>query len=389
MEKNVYCGRGNHIPYADYMDLINLTFGFTSPETQFLGLLPKLYREEYRPQDQNYVVTEDGVLTAAVGAFDHEIIVCGRRLPCRGIGNVAVHPDHRSKGHMKLAMNKSLEDMIADGIVLSTLGGRRQRYQYFGFDKAGTLYRFSISRDNIRHTFGNFDAPYAIREVTDPADPVIGEIIQLTETSPYTPVRSPETYLDIAHTWKARLLVFADPSEGDRFVGYCIMDGDNTLSEVRLTEDGDIMSLIRTVFAYLDGGFSVSLPAYQSKYVSALTPIAEGSAVHPSMMYNILNYAAAVEAFMALKLTYAPLPDGQVTLLIRGYAGDETIRITVEEGKHTVESLPAGTAADMELSHLQAIEVLFAPVSGIRETLSPLMRAWFPLPAWMYRADEV
>ena len=389
MSASIYCGRGNHIPYADYMDLINLSFGFTTPETQFSGPLPKCYREHYRPQDQNYVVTEDGVLTAAVGAYDHEITVCGRRLPCRGIGNVAVHPDHRSKGYMKLAMNKSLEDMIADGIVLSTLGGRRQRYQYFGFDKAGTLYQFSISRDNVRHTFGNFDAPYTVRIVTDPADPVIEEICKLTDAAPYAPVRSPDMYLDIANTWKAKLLVFGNPAEGNRFMGYCIMDGGNTLSEVRLVEDGEITSLIRTIFAHLDSGFSVNLPAYQSKYVSALAPIAEGSAIHASMMFNILNYAAAVEAFMALKLTYAPIPDGTVTLRIHGFAGDETLRITVKEGKHTVESLTANEAYDLELTHLQATELLFAPISGFRETQSPLLRAWLPLPIWMYHADEV
>ena len=387
MEKNVYCGRGNHIPYADYMDLINLCFGFTTPETQFLGLLPKCYREHYRPQDQNYVVTEDGVLTAAVGAYDHEIVVCGRRLPCRGIGNVAVHPDHRSKGYMKLAMNKSLEDMISDGIVLSTLGGRRQRYQYFGYDKAGTLYSFSISRDNIRHTFGNFDAPYTVREVTDPADPVIDEILSLAAGQPFTPIRARETYLDIANTWKAKLLVFADPT--GRFMGYCVMDGGNTLSEICVAEGGELWSLIRTLFVHLDSGFSVSLPAWQAEYAAALSPIAEGSAIRSSMMYNVLNYAAAVEAFMALKLTYAPLPDGTLTLRIHGFGGDETLRITVEEGKHTVESISHEESADLELSHIQATELLFAPVSAFRETRSPLIRAWFPLPIWMYRADEV
>ena len=388
MEKNIYCGRGGAVPYNELMSVLNTSFGFFTPETEFLGLLPKLYREQYRPQDQNWVVTEDGVLTAAIGAYDHEIVVCGRRLPCRGVGNVAVHPDHRRKGYMKAAMNQAIADMVADGIVLSTLGGRRQRYQYFGYDKAGPAYHFSISRDNIRHTYGDAPAPFAVREVTDPADPAIDEILRLTEQGRYIPVRPRDTYLDIAHTWKAVLLVLTDPAEADRFVGYCIKDG-GSLSEVRVEREEDFMGLVRSVYAYLEGGFTVALPAYEVEKVAAVSLIAEGIAVHPSMMYNILNYAAAVEAFMALKLTYAPLPDGQVTLLIRGYAGDETIRITVEEGKHTVESLPAGTAADMELSHLQATEVLFAPVSGIRETLSPLMRAWFPLPAWMYRADEV
>ena len=80
MEKNIYCGRGYDVPHADFMELINICFNFTTPEQKFEGLLPKCYREEYRPQDQNYVVIEDGTLTAAVGAYDHEINVCGKKV---------------------------------------------------------------------------------------------------------------------------------------------------------------------------------------------------------------------------------------------------------------------------------------------------------------------
>lgn len=160
MEKQIYCGRGSHIPYADYMHLIDLTFGFETPETQFLGLLPKLYREERRPQDSNYVVTEDGSLCAAVGAYDHGLTVCGDTLPCRGIGNVAVHPDYRSRGYMKMAMEAALDDMVRDGIALTSLGGRRQRYQYFSYDRCGPCLNFSFNRDNLRHVWGDLNAPF-------------------------------------------------------------------------------------------------------------------------------------------------------------------------------------------------------------------------------------
>ncbi len=389
MDTKIYCGRGNHIPYADYMNLINVSFGFFTPETEFLGLLPKCYREHYRPQDQNYVITEDGVLTAAVGAYDHEIIVCGRRLPCRGVGNVAVHPDHRSKGYMKDAMKKSLDDMIEDGIVLSTLGGRRQRYQYFGYDKAGTAYSFSISRDNLRHVYGDLSAPFKARIVTDPADPVIDEILRITEGSSFVPVRPRETYLDIANTWKAQLVVFHDPAEDDRFAGYCIMAGNNWISEIRTERTEDLMNLLRTVFASLNDGFTVQIPAYEAEYVRVLSPIAEGMSIQCSMMYNVLRYADAIEAFMALKLTYTDLPDGELSLLIHGFAGDERIRITVKNGTHTVTVLSEGTPVDMELSHPEATELLFSPVSGMRETQGYLVRSWFPLPIYMYHADEV
>ncbi len=389
MSATIYCGRGNHISYADYMDLINISFGFTAPETQFLGLLPKLYREERRPQDSNYVVTENGVLTAAVGAYDHEIVVCGHRLPCRGIGNVAVHPDHRGKGYMKDAMNAALRDMVSDGIALSSLGGRRQRYQYFGYDKAGPLYTFSLSQDNIRHIYGTLTPPFEAEFVTDPAAPVIAEIVSLNQRNAFVPIRPVADYLDIATTWHARLITVNDPAEGGRFVGYCILEGENSLSEVQTVRPEDFMGLLRTVSGVLGMGITVRLPAHEVAYISAITPIAEGFSLGCSMQYNILNYRAVTEAFLTLKLTYAHLPEGEVTYLIHGYGGDERITVSVKNGVGAVTYADDCTPLSRELSHFEAISLLFAPVSPLRESGTETERLWFPLPLTMQHADEV
>ena len=386
MAKNIYCGRGNHIPYADYMELINVSFSFFKPEQKFEGLLPKLYREEYRPQDQNYVVTEDGVITAAVGAYDHELVVCGRRLPCRGIGNVAVHPDHRSKGYMKDAMNASLRDMITDGIALSTLGGRRQRYQYFGYDKAGPIYHFHISRDNLRHTYGDLTGPFTFREVTDPSDPVIDEIIALNESQTVLPIRPRDRYLDIANTWKAKLLVCLD---GDRFVGYCVLDGGNSVSEMQTVSSGEFMGFVRSLYAHLGEGFGLNFPFHQVDYIREIAPIAEGLSIGNAMHFNILNYRLVTEAFLALKQTYTTLPEGERAFLIHGYAGDERIKVSVKCGEIAVEAISTDAPVDYELNHLDAMAFLFSPISPIRDTADNLCKLWFPLPVCMYRADEV
>lgn len=389
MEKKIYCGRGYDVPYADYMHLIDLTFGFETPETQFLGLLPKLYREERRPQDSNYVVIEDGVLTAAVGAYDHEILVCGRRIPCRGIGNVAVHPDHRSKGYMKDTMNAALSDMITDGIALSTLGGRRQRYQYFGYDKAGPLYTFSLSRDCIRHTYGDLSAPFTVTPITEPDDPMIDCIMELNATRPFMPVRPRKDYLDVAVTWHARLFGVTDPADRNRFVGYCIMEGRDSIAEVQTVRPEDFMGLLRSVSACVESGISMRIPFHDTDYIEAITPIAEGFSVGCSMQYNVLNYRTITDAFLALKLTFANLPDGEVSYLIHGYAGDEILRITVKDGQGSVEALPAGSPVERELTHFEAISLLFSPVSPLRDNSSDKEKLWFPLPICMYHADEV
>ena len=153
-------GKGLDVTYDDYMRFINEVFKFQTPESQFENLLPKLYQPHFAPQKSSYVVTEDSEIVAAVGAYDHQISVCGIDIPCRGIGNVAVSSRTRGKGYMKDCMSAALSDMQKEGIALSTLGGRRQRYQYFGYDKAGPSYTFSLVADNVRHTYGTLDAPF-------------------------------------------------------------------------------------------------------------------------------------------------------------------------------------------------------------------------------------
>ena len=387
MNKNIFCGRGYKLAHREIMDLINLCFGCTAPDKRLDDLLPKCYREQYRPQDSNYVIIDgDGNLTATVGAYDHEIMVCGHRIPCRGIGNVGVHPDHRGRGYMKETMNKSLEDMIADGIELSTLGGRRQRYRYFGYDKAGPMYHFQISADSIRHNFGASPVPFTVREVTDPADPVIDDIRTLNAASPFTPFREREKYLDIANTWKCNLLVF---SENGRFVGYCIKDTGNNITEVQVVCPRDFMGLVLSLYGYIGGSYAIHLPAYQHDYAADLAPVAENMLQNCAMHFNILNYRLVTEAFLALKLTYTTLPDGELSFLIHGYAGDERIRISVKDGKSTVEPIPETVSVDFELSHLEAIEFLYSPICPRRESSCDLVKLWFPLPLCMYRADEV
>ena len=115
-EQDIYAGRGTENYYDDYMDFINYVFGFNGNRDDFKKLLPKIYRPEDKPVENSYIVAENGKLKAAIGAYDIIYNAFGEDVKIRGIGNVAVHPYARSKGYMKLLMNRAVEDMIADGV---------------------------------------------------------------------------------------------------------------------------------------------------------------------------------------------------------------------------------------------------------------------------------
>ena len=127
----IYKGRGNSAMHADFIDFINYVFGFNGNNQEFIKLLPKLYKPEYLPCENNYVVTEDGKLKAAIGVFPRKLDVMGTVLKVDGVGNVAVHPYSRSKGYMRELLHTAVDEMIASGTDMSDLGGLRQRYGYF------------------------------------------------------------------------------------------------------------------------------------------------------------------------------------------------------------------------------------------------------------------
>lgn len=394
VENKIYYGRGNAAMYDEYLDFINYVFGFNGRERDFYQLLPKLYRREDDPAGSSYVAVEDGKLRAAIGAFDHTMNVCGQTLVCRSIGNVAVHPYARSKGYMKKLLHMAVDDMIADGVVLSTLGGRRQRYNYFSYEKSGTSYRFSFNPDNFRHCFGTDRTAYhrfTLQVIDEKAEneALLDGVAKLMGERPYVPVRARERLLDILRSWKMVPYAFL---EDGVFAGYCVVRGGDHITEIMLCrEDRERVrdALVSFYDAHGGGSLTVTVPPFAPIYLETLYPICESYTAELNESYSVLNFEAVCRAFFALKATYESLPAGELCLLIHGRAGDEKLHFSVRDGKPEVFLADPDERPLMALEHLQAINLLFSHFCPARAALPDFARLWFPLPLWMYAADEV
>lgn len=384
---NVYYGKGNAEMYDDYMDFINYVFGFNGNSSDFKKLLPKLYRPEDDPAGHSYVATEGGKLKAAVGAFDLDMCVDGEILHTRGIGNVAVHPYARSRGYMRRLMNDALDDMIRDGIDYSILGGRRQRYNYFSYDKAGVNIRLGFNADNIRHTFGQtrrYDID--VRRISASDDAELDEIAALYGTLPLYGVRERGRLFDILSSWNSTVWC---GFSGDAFAGYAVINGES-VSEIAVKDEARLSEFVAALFDELGRGkLTVNLPPFLPGYIERLCRIAEGCSIEPDKSFSVLNYERTVRAFLRLKsrCSASGLPDGELTLLIHGRAGDENITLSVDGGVSRVSL--TDKPADIELEHLDAVNLLFAPVCPARDRLLAFARVWLPLPLYVYYVDAV
>jgi predicted GNAT family N-acyltransferase len=137
----------------ELLDFIDLVFsGNGGGHTVFEELLPQLYRPE--EMHCQWAIRQGTQLMAVVGVFPRTLRVAGAATPLivGGIGNVATHQRlSRGSGHMRTLMAHCVEQMRADGCDLAILGGQRQRYAYYGFEKCGTNVSFALSGKNVTH----------------------------------------------------------------------------------------------------------------------------------------------------------------------------------------------------------------------------------------------
>lgn len=376
----LYKGRGTPEMYDDLMDFMNYVFGFNGNEKDFKKLLPKLYKPEYDPCYSNYVVTENGKLKAAIGAFDSDLSVDGEILKSRGIGNVAVHPYSRSKGYMKDCMRLALRDMIEDGVDFSILGGQRQRYQHFGFEHAGQQISVGVDRGNLRRAFENVPlTPLEFRDVNaDDAD-LLDRIHALHAAKPVHTVRPRASFYDIACSWRSSLTAIL--RDGD-FRGYFI----GGLGELTLADPEDTVDVVRNYVAQR-GDVHLSFPVWETDLLARITRFGGGISFDHCEMFNILNYPHVIAALLRFKAKREELGDGELSLFIRGFAGDVSVRIAVKNNEVSVEVGASDCA--LALGHLEAISFLCGLWSPHRLALSPAVRSWFPLPLFVDGADHV
>ena len=171
------------------------------------------------------------------------------------------------------------------------------------------------------------------------------------------------------------------------FAGWAVVKG----NEVNELVFGDVKYAKDMIYLLMRGRnyLSFHLPECDVQAADLLWYYAETVYVGADLCFNILNYERALSALMELKCSYETLSEGALVFEIDGFAKKERLEIRVENGKSRVTKTDG--EADVKIGHLEAMQLFFthkAPPS--REKIkNPALRAWFPLPIYIYSPDNV
>lgn len=370
--------------FEDGVDFINLVFSQNSVPHDFKNLTPRWTRPEY--SDLNVAAMRDGRIRSLVMSAPAEIHVAGRTLKGFGIGNVSTHLDERRTGLMRMVMTRALEDMQKDGADLAFLGGYRQRYQYYGFERCGCGYSCRMLERNARHAIGEAPA-LTFRKMEGPTDPFFAEVKALYYADPlYINRGTDEQFWLTLKMWTNTPYVCLD-ADG-KFFGYlCVSTNLSGISEIHTANDADCIKIMHAWLA-VNGlkEVTVYMNPWRRSLIRALARVCESVQLTNDHQYRIFNWDKVVDAFMALKASYAPMVDGKAVISIGDWG---KLSISVANGVPSVSR--TDEPEDIALTEFQAVSVIFGPLEAftaaeIPENLETLFAQWFPLPlSWHFQ----
>ena len=375
--------------FDEAMEVMNLAFG-KSPPADFENLLPKLYRADDGLMGCLYALRRGGRILAAVGVHPLTWKVGAATLPIAGISGVSTHPEFRGQGMMQRLMIHCVGVMKEEGYPLSVLGGQRQRYGYFGYERCGVEVELRLNKSNIRHCFST---PSNIR--FEPLDDGPAGRLEaargLHDAQPVRVERSPRDFHAVLRSWRA--VPYAALQEGE-LAGYVAvnLEGDELLEVVG--RDGDTAFEIARAWVEQGDAESVTIRVepLAGRLLHRLGEVCEASALRGSGNWQVFDWPRVISALLAAKAAAAPsgapLADGRVTLGIGGYGA---VAITVAAGEvscERVEETPA-ISCDPHLAH----RLLFGPLAPSQSLPLPkeaaALESWCPLPLFWSKPDAV
>ncbi len=371
--------------FEEAMDVLNFSFGFEHPHN-FETLLPVLYHPGAEAMSWNWALREEGSIRAIVGVFPLTWKLGDATLRIAGVGGVSCHPRYRKRGFMGQLMRHCVEAMREEGYPLSWLGGQRQRYGYYGYEKCGINYQLSLAPNNVRHVFGDGDLGIEFRPLERQDRTHLQGVIGLHDAQPIRGVRPRERFYNMLLSWYHKPHIAISPDS--RMIGYVVANGNgDRITEILAVNEGEPELQIAAAWVQQHGEATFDL-APSNRLLPKLAAVCGGMSVHSSGNWQIFDWAAALDALLKAQGTLIPLTDGAVVIEITDYG-----KVLLEVAGGSARCIRSDAAPALQTDAFTAMRLLFGPLPPATVLALPQAAAaleqWCPLPLFWGRQDGV
>ena len=363
--------------YDAFIRFLDRCFGF-SP-----GMFEADHPHTYRPTDElcaaTYVMEREGQIVSHVGLYPLEVVVHGVTWPIGGIGGVGTLPEERGKGHMSALLQRVIDVMRETGVPLSWLGGDRQRYNAFGWERAGQTYELTFTRRALDRA-GIEPVPIEARRPVDALD-----WVERFQPAQVCHARRPYLALQLRkeglRAWTAE-------------DGYALVQGSTwgplSISEL-VSASGREAGMVRALLDWTRrDDIRWTVPAGDDERLARLMPGVSHWQANSWHMWRVNDLAPVLTlARPLLCRRAAALRDFRLAIGVREHDRTSVTTIAVRDGQ--VE-IARGRHVEpyIEWSAVEAARaVLGGPPVAAEAGMAPGLRALLPMPMYLPSLDHV
>ncbi len=369
--------------YEQAIDSLDLVFSQRDRPHRFETALPRMCVPDDEHMGRHFAVKVDGRIVSMLGVYPLPVVIAGERFLFSTTGNVATKYRYEGRGYAHRLLNRAMEELGRIGADASRLGGFRQRYNRFGFEIAGSVYRMNVGKANIKQIETD-PLRFVPIEKEDKETLAAAQRIQ-TRAPFYCDRGDADGFYRTLIAWQARPFAVYD---ADTLVGCLCASADGCRAEEIIARDAEIME--RTVICWIRQmgvpSLTFSLPPWNLEAVRRLSRICQSLSIDSPSQFKIINWAGIANALCRVQNERKEVPDGEFVL---GIQNGPTLRFLAEGGKARCEE--TGAKSDLTLNALEATRFVFGPQAPctVAPVSSALVSALLPLPLTWCGQDRV
>lgn len=348
---------------------------------------PKMWVRDDEHMGRHTGVFEDGKLVSVVGVYPLPLVIDGEKFMLYTTGNVATLPGYEGKGYFTALFKMAMQEIAELGADGARLGGARQRYGRYGFEGAGSLYKFAVTVENVRSTAPDREGITFMKVERTDTDALRLCYEMMIRKDIYVDRKTENNYRDmfLALTTKFNtpylVLRYGEP------IGYFCLDGDmREVSEFTMPSAKDLYdSVCALQVSSGNREVRICIPPHMIDEIKYFNDRADSVNLITPSRFKFLNYERIASALLRLKAKKTKILYFDYKIHIKDYG---TIRLYSNEGRVGCERVD--DEGDVTLTSSEAIRLLYSytPPELIADVPAQL-RAALPLPLSWATLDYV
>ena len=345
--------------------------------------LPKMAQRTQEAMCKHFGIFDNERLVACLGVYPFMTKIAGEELLFSTTGNVVVHWDYEGRGYMGAMLDRAMQENADLGVAVSRLGGLRSRYNRYGFEECGQVYRFNFTEKNRLRKLSDFLDEIKIEEIDKDNLDALEFTIKLNNGNGICVPRTIENAYATCTAWQ-NIPYLA--TKNNKPMGYfCAQKSGGNIAEIFALDCVSLAEIVCAIQKQRGCTVTFNLQPHQVDEVRLFSSVCESLSTYSPSRFCVLNWEKTIGALMRLKAKKTTMQKGELRIRIEEYG---TVKLSVTDSEITCEK--SDEKPDIILDRLSATRYIFGPLSPLfTADASPLAQSWFPLPLSWNGQDRV